>query len=137
VKTFRTRLGDRELVALTNPMQAFIEAAGTEVCRVREEAIKTIVESLGISVDDLSRRLETLSDRGERIEFLRKFLNDHGYHIEIETGGYNPSLVSEERINVWKLERVVELKTVLRQENNHTGVGLYVDTTMVDIMKQG
>ena len=134
MRTYRVPLGERELVSLVNPMQALIESASMEVCRVREEAIKSIVESVGIPVDDLTRKLETLSDRRERIEFLRTFLNDHGYHMEIQLGAYQGNLVSDERVQIWKLDKTLQLTSKLMQHKDpFTHVSFSVETTVQEI----
>ncbi|MMZ43635.1 hypothetical protein D1872_51990 [compost metagenome] len=95
---------------LINPVEYLANQTNNRIVNYREETLKSIVDSLGISVRDLEERMKMTSSPEEHTELLTKCLNEAGYRFELSSDNtYVPGEAKTiETISVYKLVKEVE-----------------------------
>ena len=102
--------------AFTKPavqaLQDFTFKVSDAVMRHREEAIEKTLQYSGIDTTDLLNHIKGIEDSSDRVDAMRNYLTDKGYHITVEAerkSSASPLSSSVERIRVWKLQSMSAL----------------------------
>jgi len=108
-------------------LERMSEEASKQQSGTLEDAIKRLMLSIGIPVEDLEKRLKSLPEHSERRELLEQVLREAGYSIEIDQGGGEAGTLSRQVVRLHKLQSTVEVVTFMK---DWSGGEYTIDTTV-------